>query len=597
MPVVIVAAVVFGFAATVVLVPACRVLARRIGCVAAPKTDRWHRTATPLLGGVAIALPVILGAGYFAESRIVMVPIACAAAMFLVGIVDDLHSIKPVTKLVAQIVVASILVWYGYRLHWVDSLTLDTLLTLVWIVGVTNAFNLLDNMDGLAAGVALIGAAGLLATVVAQGETGARAVYLALLAGSACGFLVYNVHPASIFMGDSGSLFLGLSLAVLTLSNLPTRSAESDLLTAVAGPLLVLLIPIFDTTLVTISRVMYGRRPSQGGRDHSSHRLVAIGLPERTAVAVLWVLAGLGAAVSWSLHQTDEGWSTLTSVIVVLAMIIFAVYLGRVRVYEREHPDLLGGRVTLFVSQLMYKRRIAEVVLDLCLIAIAYYAAWRLRFEDAAYSVYFPYFLESLPIVLGIQMLVFTGVGVYRGVWRYFALMDAVTLAKAVVIGVLCVVGVLVYLYRFENYSRGVFIIYATTLLLLVAGSRASFRLIAEFAVRRRQGGRLVIYGAGEGGALALREIRNTTNARMLGFIDDATDKQRARVLGYPVLGGFEVLSLLIAEGAVDAVVISTIGLDPTRLVTLQELCDDRGVELSRLRIGWDRLAPGESRV
>ena len=170
------------------------------------------------------------------------------------------------------------------------------MLTLFWIVGITNGFNLLDNMDGLCAGTdadrRTVPAVGMLH----QSGSTPTAAYLAALLGATSGFLVYNVHPASIFMGDTGSLFLGLNLAALTLMHRAgRRRGRAGIVSIVAGPVLLLLIPIFDTTLVTVMRLLSGRRPSQGGRDHSSHRLVAIGLPEPTAVAVLWALAGSGA--------------------------------------------------------------------------------------------------------------------------------------------------------------------------------------------------------------------------------------------------------------------------------------------------------------
>src|SRR4029077_13837401 len=131
----------------------------------------------------------------------------------------------------------------------------------------------------------------------AGGATFAHARYLAILLGATGGFLFYNVHPPHIFMGDSGSLLLGYSFAAVTLSSGRATPGRSDVLSIVAAPVLVLLIPIFDTTLVTLSRWFSGRSASEGGRDHSSHRLVAIGLSERRAVALLWMLAAVGGGL------------------------------------------------------------------------------------------------------------------------------------------------------------------------------------------------------------------------------------------------------------------------------------------------------------
>src|SRR6185295_12952023 len=147
--------------------------------------------------------------------------------------------------------------------------------------------------------------------------------------------LVYNIHPASIFMGDSGSLLLGFSFAAVTLSTKGTTAGRTDLLPIIAAPVLVLLIPIFDTTLVTLSRWFSGRRASQGGRDHSSHRLVAIGLSERRAVALLWLLAAIGGGLGVALDYSKQSWSTLAAAFAfVVGMVIFAAYLAGIRVYD-----------------------------------------------------------------------------------------------------------------------------------------------------------------------------------------------------------------------------------------------------------------------
>ena len=222
-----------GFVLSLALVPLCRTAATRFGYVARPRADRWHGRPTALLGGVAIATATLGLFSVLAGIRAEPVLFIGAGLMFAVGLLDDLISFTPATKLVFEIGVASLFVFFGYRLTWVHSLTLDTILTVLWIVGLTNAFNLLDNMDGLAAGLCLIAGTGVLGSLLSSGAGGPDSTYLALMLGSTAGFLVYNFHPASIFMGDSGSLFIGLSLAVLTLHS-PTRAqASTNLISAI----------------------------------------------------------------------------------------------------------------------------------------------------------------------------------------------------------------------------------------------------------------------------------------------------------------------------------------------------------------------------
>jgi UDP-GlcNAc:undecaprenyl-phosphate GlcNAc-1-phosphate transferase len=522
-------------------------------------------------------------------------PLGCVIAIFIVGLVDDVISLKPSTKLIAAIGVAAALVFAGYRLMWFESRTLDSLLTILWVVGLANAFNLLDNMDGLAAGTGLIAATmmtiGLL-TGVTREIAGDEIRFLVVLAGAIAGFLVYNLPPASIFMGDSGSLLIGFALATFTLSHEGIRASRSDVLAVIAAPVFVLLVPIFDTTLVTVSRLLSGRSPARGGRDHSSHRLVAIGLSERRAVFLLWTLAGAGGAIGLTLRAASDGLSLLAGSIFLLAMSLFAVYLARVRVYDES--EVTRDRLTPLVADFMYKRRVAEVMLDFCLVSIAYYGAYRLRFEGGEYLKNFENFYTSLPVVLVAQLVAFFVVGVYRGVWHHFGLMDGVVIAKGVVLGTAAAQLAIVYIYHYFSYSRTVFLIYAVLLLMLTIVSRASFRLMGEFLQRQRTSGRrAVIYGAGENAQIALRELNasDATAYRILGIIDDDPKIARMRVQGYSVLGDYAALKLLITTSSIDAVILTRYLLDVTRLTELKQLCEAHEVAMLRLHIGLEEVS------
>jgi UDP-GlcNAc:undecaprenyl-phosphate/decaprenyl-phosphate GlcNAc-1-phosphate transferase len=586
-----------AFVLSLVLVPLCRLVAVRLGFVARPREDRWHRRPVAMFGGVGIAVAFFACAAAFGVVRQLPVLTATAALIFITGLVDDRLSLKPSTKLIAQIALASTLLFFDYRLNWLHSVTLDLFLTLFWVVGLTNAFNLIDNMDGLCGGIALIVGAALLVDLL-PGAAGTRAFfevrYLAILLGATGGFLVYNLHPASIFMGDSGSLLLGFSFAAITLSAGHQTPGRSDILSIVAGPVLVLLIPIFDTTLVTLSRWVSGRRASQGGRDHSSHRLVAIGLSERRAVALLWTLAAVGGLLGIGVASFGQKWSVLVIALAFLiGMTLFAAYLAGIRVYDDADDRVRQGSLTPIVVDFMYKRRVAEVLLDFCLVAMCYYAAYRMRFEDPeAFMKNFATFTKSLPVILAAQMVAFFIVGVYRGVWRQFGMMDSLVVARGVFFGAVTAQLVILYVYRFFAYSRTVFAIYGVLLLIAVTLSRASFRLVGEFMQRqRRSGRRVVIYGAGDAAGLVIREIlSNRGDVRILGFIDDDPRKAGIRVMGYPVLGGHSALTVLVNAASVDTVVISARHLPAERLNNLAVLCGARRVQLSRLQVGLEPL-------
>jgi UDP-GlcNAc:undecaprenyl-phosphate/decaprenyl-phosphate GlcNAc-1-phosphate transferase len=576
-----------SFAASLVLTPLCRLLSQRLGYVARPKEDRWHQRPTALFGGLAIAA-VTLAAGLTIHGlRSASALIWSAALMSAFGLADDLLTLKPSTKLIAQIIAASILLFFGFRLQWTQSMIGDAMLTVFWIVGVTNAFNLLDNMDGLCAGTALIAGGFLLAAMVGGGSAPGLALYLAALMGATAGFLVYNRYPASIFMGDTGSLFLGLNLAAVALVGKP-RAHSSGLLPVLAAPVLPLLLPIFDTALVTAARVLSGRRPSQGGRDHTSHRLVAIGLSEPRAVFTLWALAAAGGVISILLQRRDTGLGLIAAGIFLIAMAIFAVYLARVRVYDDADFAVLksGGSITPLVANFMYKRRVAEVLLDLLLIPLAYYMAYRLRFEGAQFPANYGVFIESLPVVLACQLLALFIVGGYRGTWRYFGMMDAVVFAKGVLLGTVAAVILILYAYRFESYSRSVFVIDAVLIFLLFAGTRASFRLVGEFVLRRTASGqRCIIYGTNGASLATIREAFGASALKIVGFIDDDPMHRHIRVGGYSVVGTFADLLGYVQRRELDCVVLNTPLLDVERLQELEAHCRELDVQILRLQV------------
>ena len=587
------APILLAFLAAAAVVPLCKRLAFRFDCVARPRDDRWHKRPTPLFGGVAIGVTLFAGAAIAGIPTTIAPVIGGAATIFLIGLVDDVITLKPSTKLIVQIALASMLLFFGYRLNWLESITLDALLTLIWIVGVTNAFNLLDNMDGLCAGIALIVGTALLVDIVSRGSAGsAEATYLAMLIGATAGFLVYNINPASIFMGDSGSLLLGFSFSALTLNAGSAAASQSNMLTIVAAPVLVLLIPIVDTTLVTVMRTLSGRSASVGGRDHTSHRLVAIGLSERAAVSVLWILAAIGGVIGLATRVFSPTWTGLPVLLFLLGMMAFAIYLARIRVYESA--EQAPSTITPLAVDFMYKRRVGEVLLDFWLIAAAYYFAYRLRFEDPeVFLSEFRAFTTSLPIVLASQLIAFFVVGVYRPVWRYFGLIDAVAVVKGVALGAVAAQLFILYVFRFFSYSRTVFVIYAVLVTGLIIASRTSFRVIGELLSRQRSADRrAVIYGAADGAALALRELQADGSVKLLGFIDDDRRIIRMRIQGYPVLGDFAALEVLISTGSVDLVLIASRHIDGARMAALETACAERGVELSRLHIGFENLVP-----
>lgn len=339
------AALVIAFAAAVAITPATAVAARRLGILDRPGDGgaghKAHETATPYLGGLAIFAGMSLGAlmmlaAPLQSSIISTYGTALGAALILgvIGLADDVRPLPRSLRLVAQIAVALLAWGAGFRIQALPGEVLDLALTLIWIVGITNAFNLLDNMDGLSAGIAGVSATSF-AVIAATGGLGEVAIMAAAVAGASFGFLAHNRHPAKIFMGDAGSLFLGYLLALLGIE------LKFNNLVAVTFlvPVIVLGIPIFDTTLVVLSRLRHKRPVLLGGRDHASHRLVKVGLPVKAAVALLYwaglCLGWLGLVISRSTVQV--GWMLLGFVIAL--GIFFGFLLFQVPVYEATRDE------------------------------------------------------------------------------------------------------------------------------------------------------------------------------------------------------------------------------------------------------------------
>src|SRR2546428_2490738 len=268
--------------------------------VVAPRADRWHRSPTPVLGGAAITLAaVLIIVTLLPVSRLSATITIGLFAAFALGLLDDFRHIAPSTKLVGQAVIASLLFFGGVRVEIIEIEPLAYVATVLWVVGLMNAVNLIDNMDGLAGGIVAI--AGLALGISAVPENPPAALVAGAAAGAALGFLVHNFPPARVFMGDAGSMLCGYLLAAAAL--LHTASGAANVGLALLAPLALLALPIFDTALVTTSRRLVGLPISQGGRDHTSHRLAALGLSDRGVVLLLYAIAAVLAGVALVAEQ------------------------------------------------------------------------------------------------------------------------------------------------------------------------------------------------------------------------------------------------------------------------------------------------------
>jgi len=571
------------------LTPLVRALARRYGFVAAPRPDRFHSEPTAMMGGVAIFLSVAVTYLIFIPHTTAgLVVMSASAFLFVVGLVDDYLHIKPYQKLIGQVLGATLVVYFGLSLPWGWAAGVGMALTIFWLIGITNAVNLLDNMDGLAAGVSAIASAFIAASFAANGQT-TEALMLAVFTAALVGFLAYNSNPASIFMGDCGSMFIGFFLAGSALLSASGERGRSFIV-VLAVPVLILFIPIFDTTLVTVVRKLSGRAASQGGRDHTSHRLVALGLSPRRAVWMLYGFAAASGVLALLVRKFDDyraGLALVLGFAVVLSLL--GVYLAGVRVYDESEVQAAREKpLVSFLVDLSYKRRVFEVLLDLVLVILAYYAAHVTLFGAELTPAVWNLFLKTVPVLIFVKMSALLVLGVYRGLWRYISLDNVIVYGKAVAAGSVAGVLVLLFAFRFEGFSRAVFVIDALYFFLMLAGSRAAFRLFRQMLPAPAGAGRRVlIYGAGDGGELLLREMRNNLGLQYtpVGFLDDDPHKKGRMIHGLRVLGGNGNLRRVCEAQRVQEVLISSTKISEERLREILRDCEAARITLKRMRI------------
>ncbi|HWB23576.1 MAG TPA: hypothetical protein VG652_11905 [Gaiellaceae bacterium] len=557
--------------------------------VAHPSADRWHASSTPLFGGIGIVaglsaglwLPVAVGAAH--PSKELLGVYAGVVLMFVAGLIDDLRHLNPLAKLSLQIIAGAIVLATGTTVQLVHNPIVAGAIAMFWLVGMTNAFNLLDNMDGLAA--TLAGIAFAFFAIDAATVHPSHAVLAFSLAGAlACaGFLPFNLRPrgkALVFMGDSGSQALGFALAGLGLSS--SWKVAGTTVATLLVPILVLAVPILDTTLVTIARLLEGRPISQGGLDHSSHRLVRYGLSEKQAVLLLALLATALGATSLTYSVLDDRRLTIVGVLITVVLLVqFASFLADVE--KRPVPGAGPGLLGTFS---VHWRRLVEVVVDFALITLAAAAAYAIRFDLPGTVNQRHMATITLPIILAARYLAFIPFGLYRSIWRYAGMRDLFAITAAVVVSELVAVGFMSTTQDLGDFSRSFFIIDALLCIVLIGMSRIGERMLVTGlrTMQDRTGRRTLIVGAGRTGRSLMHELRETAGERVVGFVDDNPQLRRRRVHGIRVVGTTRELPALLERSQPDIVLVTIPNAPRETLDAVIEACGEASVDCRFVR-------------
>lgn len=540
-----------------------------------------------------LAFALALGAAAFFNpgwNHLALSLLAGSGLMFALGLVDDLKRLTPPVKLMVQILAASAVVFFGGTINFFPWGFANSILTFFWLIGITNAINLIDNMDGLAAGIALI-AAGFLAYFFFRSDAYGLLLMAMALAGSMLGFLVFNFPPAKIFMGDSGSLFLGFTLAALAVVH---RPRASEVFTVIGVPTLLFLVPIVDTTLVTITRILRGQSPAQGGTDHTSHRLIAFGLTERQAVLFLYAVGLVSGLTGALLEALDYDLSLLLGPVLLIALALVAAYLGRLKVVSSITPQ--PSNITRIMVDLTYKRRIFEMILDFFIIGVSYYLAFWLASGLQLDNNRLIPVLRSLPVGLVGAYGSFFVFGVYRGVWRYVGINDLVHYASGAVGAAVLTAIPLMISRSFRGFQVEIYFLFGIFLFLGLAASRLSFRLLDGLYSRqltRNDTMSVLIYGTEDAGEMALRWILRNPELgyRPIGFIDDDPLSWGRRIHGINILGGGAELESILDSRKPDGIIITAPKLlENGQAEALLDSCHKKGIWIRMLKLDFELL-------
>ncbi len=588
------------------LTPVIRRLAIRTGVLDKPSERKVHAKPIPLLGGVGIFVSFnitwILGRLLFHDPELHpsgdrwIAFFLCEVIILGLGVYDDVKRIQPRIKFAFQIFVGVLMFLAGFGIDNIsspfsgDAIHLGLLslpLTVVWVVGITNGLNLVDGLDGLAAGTALFVSSSIFAIAFIQDNMAVGFLALAL-AGSVLGFLRYNFFPASIFLGDSGSLLLGFMLAVLSIQG----SSKGATLVAVLAPVIALGLPIMDTLLAMLRRFLKSLRLIENGekgkrgllssmfeadKDHVHHRLLRLGFSHRRSVLILYVLCAVLCALAFLTVALRS-----LNVVAFMVAILIVLFVGVKRLNYQEFNILRSGLLYPLVQIPAVKKKVFSASFDLCAIAIAYSVSYLLCVN--AFGVPSKEtFLNTLAFVILFKMGAFYLAGTYKGAWIRTSFGDIMALTGYVFITSLAGSTGLALLYG-RKASGGIifFLLDFYLLFSLVVGFRIIYRVVNNYYKQslQRKEKKLLVYGAGERGLKVLQEIRD--NGAYLfdpvGFIDDDSRKAGKIFDDCPVLGSLDDLDGIVSRNPVREIIVSTDKINRDKIERLLAYCKDKGI-------------------
>ncbi len=583
-----------GFAIAAGTIPLARRIGLRLGITAERSADSEPSERVPVFGGAAIIAGIV---GALAMFGVLPEWVAfCAVAMWIVGVIDDARELRPREKLAAQVIVAIAVVIALPRVALSPWPALDFALAVLWLTAISNAFNLIDGLDGLAAGTGIIAGAALALTGIVLHDAALATVGLAV-AGALGGFLVFNFYPASIFMGDAGALSVGMLLGVLSLHG-GVLAATNSRLTKFVYPILMMLMPLLDTSIVSVTRLATGNSVSRHGLDHSHNRLLSLGLSGQSAVTVGWSIAAVGATCAVVASMLPHAYLLTILPFAMVAGATIALFMMDLT-FDTNPPGLAygyGRGVARFILSFGYKRRIAEALVDVALISAAYFGANLLRRNFAIDDLMVNALMYSLPGVLLATYPAFIIAGIYRGIWRYTGLSDGIRFANGAVLAGIFIVPASMLLPI--DLSGSILVLYVILIFNLLVLTRSSFQTIRRaIGYLAAPTERVVVVGAGRIGMAAVGYLfsERRQEIRLVGFIDDDGFKLGKLVHGQRVLGSSADLERVYRASPFDQVLIAVDEISDERLRRIDDFARRHQLVVRRFSIALSDVRDGPS--
>jgi UDP-GlcNAc:undecaprenyl-phosphate/decaprenyl-phosphate GlcNAc-1-phosphate transferase len=603
---------------TLIITPGVIRLAHKIGATDKPDERKVHTVITPRIGGVAVFTGVIstiviitlLFPDIFSEFSIYQREVVLIAfsliAVFTLGFWDDLSPLKPGIKFAFQFAIAALIYFAGFKISTITNPMgagmisvelIDFPLTLLWIVGITNAFNLIDGLDGLASGVATIACVSIFTVSAVSGQIW-PAILSLTLAGALVGFLRYNFNPAKIFLGDSGSLFVGFCLALLAIQS----TAKFTTGFAILFPLLVLVLPIADTLISMFRRLMGGylkeadngiqsslshklHRMFTPDKSHIHHQLLSFGFTHRNTVLLLYLVSGFFALSAFAVTQIDSLEKSILAVLIIGPALI----LGIKKLRYHEIAILNNGLMMPLYEKWIMHRPVVLSLVDTFFIIFSFSISYLLVRGFNPDDVQLLRFDHTVALLISIQVAVLWISGLYRENLTHIGIGNAINITRSVTYAI----GASAILLLFKQTLPTTLILQFLTfnfyfLLTFILGVRIAYQAMRFWFHRDRPGGeQALIYGANENGALLLHKINNSqkSNIRIVGFLDDAPEMEGQYMQGYPVIGSHWKLGKKLNTLRVDTIYLCSEQIKAEDYKRLLTISDNYGIQLKKVQM------------